>query len=598
MTEQDQIRIREKFLCPAAAGMEITISEGPGLHILFRDQKAAITAEDANALARACFLLSCAVREGKAALEVHQHRHIASCGAMIDASRNAVPTVEAVKRMMDKLAMLGMNLLMLYTEDTYEVPGQPYFGYLRGRYSRTELRELDDYAYSLGIELVPCIQTLGHMEQFLQWSGNYALRDQNDILLIDQPETYRLIEDAIAGLRSCLRAGRVHIGMDEAHGVGLGAYHAAHGEVDRFALLSRHLQKVCAICEKYDLHPMMWSDMFFRLGSKQNAYYDPEIVIPDEVIRMIPNVDMVYWDYYHNDQSFYDHMLEQHARMGRTAFAGGVWAWSGFLPHVKKTRSTMPPALRACAAHRVDTVFATLWGDDGAETNALLAFNQLPIFSEACWQGENVPEEEIARLGEQLTGVPDAAFRAFGEFYPTDAEEYRPGKGFIWCDLLYPLMHYPLPEPLSDTIARFRNAEAVLRAFPDHIEAVFAALCFRVAAEKADIIRELRARYLAKDQPYLQHLAQERIPALLEQYHQLMLTHRALWERDNKRNGWEVLALRYGAVTGRIQDVQDALRRYLNGTLETLCELDEEPLYANRAAYLNYSAFVSPSMIQ
>lgn len=77
-----------------------------------------------------------------------------------------------------------------------------------------------------------------------------------------------------------------------------------------------------------------------------------------------------------------------------------------------------------------------------------------------------------------------------------------------------------------------------------------------------------------------------------------MLTHRALWERDNKRNGWEVLALRYGAVTGRLQDVQDALRRYLNGTLDTLCELDEEPLYANRAAYLNYSAFVSPSMIQ
>ena len=195
LTEQDQIRIREKFICPAAAGMEITIFEGPGLHILFRDQKAAIIAEDANALARACFLLSCAVREGKTALEVHQHRHIASCGAMIDASRNAVPTVEAVKRMMDKLAMLGMNLLMLYTEDTYEVPGQPYFGYLRGRYSRTELRELDDYAYSLGIELVPCIQTLAHLNALMRWPQYAELRDCHDILCVGEEKVYGLIED-------------------------------------------------------------------------------------------------------------------------------------------------------------------------------------------------------------------------------------------------------------------------------------------------------------------------------------------------------------------------------------------------------------------
>lgn len=30
------------------------------------------------------------------------------------------------------MAMMGLNLGMMYTEDTYEVPGQPYFGYQRG----------------------------------------------------------------------------------------------------------------------------------------------------------------------------------------------------------------------------------------------------------------------------------------------------------------------------------------------------------------------------------------------------------------------------------------------------------------------------------
>ena len=67
-------------------------------------------------------------------------------GVMLDCSRNAVPRVEAVKMVLRKMALMGLNTLMLYTEDTYEVPEQPYFGYLRGRYSVEALRGLDSYA--------------------------------------------------------------------------------------------------------------------------------------------------------------------------------------------------------------------------------------------------------------------------------------------------------------------------------------------------------------------------------------------------------------------------------------------------------------------
>ena len=74
-----------------------------------------------------------------------------------------------------------------------------------------------------------------------------------------------------------------------------------------------------------------------------------------------------------------------------------------------------------------------------------------------------------------------------------------------------------------------------------------------------------------------------------------MRAHRALWERDMKRFGWEVLALRYGAVTGRLADVQDEIRRYLSGKLGTIPELDEEPLCASRRTGQHYRTFVTPS---
>ena len=75
-------------------------------------------------------------------------------GLMIDMSRNAVMSVAQVKEYLGYLKKMGYNCAMLYTEDTYEVQDEPYFGYMRGGYSAEDLRELDSYAASLGIEFL------------------------------------------------------------------------------------------------------------------------------------------------------------------------------------------------------------------------------------------------------------------------------------------------------------------------------------------------------------------------------------------------------------------------------------------------------------
>ena len=63
-------------------------------------------------------------------------------GVMIDCSRNGVMKPERVKYLIDLLVKMGYNTLMLYTEDTYEVENQPLFGYMRGRYTVEEMKDL------------------------------------------------------------------------------------------------------------------------------------------------------------------------------------------------------------------------------------------------------------------------------------------------------------------------------------------------------------------------------------------------------------------------------------------------------------------------
>ena len=59
-------------------------------------------------------------------------------GVMIDMSRNAVMSMDGLKRFLPLLAKMGYNTVFLYTEDTYEVDGEPYFGYMRGRYTKED----------------------------------------------------------------------------------------------------------------------------------------------------------------------------------------------------------------------------------------------------------------------------------------------------------------------------------------------------------------------------------------------------------------------------------------------------------------------------
>ena len=111
-------------------------------------------------------------------------------GTMLDCSRNAVMTVESVKRWIDLTAKLGFNTLHLYMEDTYEVDGNPYFGHLRGRYSKAELKEIDAYAAAQDMQVIPCIQTLAHVNALFHWPVYREIHDAADILLTGDERTY------------------------------------------------------------------------------------------------------------------------------------------------------------------------------------------------------------------------------------------------------------------------------------------------------------------------------------------------------------------------------------------------------------------------
>ncbi|MBQ9756190.1 MAG: family 20 glycosylhydrolase, partial [Clostridia bacterium] len=150
-------------------------------------------------------------------------------GVMLDMSRNAVMKVSQVKKFMNIIKSFGYNALGLYLEDTYEIKGEPYFGYLRGRYTQAELKEIDAYGQSIGVQVIPYIQTLAHLDALTRNMAYNDVFDIEDVLLIDEPKTYDLIDKMFQTVSDCFTSRTVNIGMDEAFKVGLGKYINKHG---------------------------------------------------------------------------------------------------------------------------------------------------------------------------------------------------------------------------------------------------------------------------------------------------------------------------------------------------------------------------------
>ena len=241
------------------------------------------------------------------------------------------------------------------------------------------------------------------MEQILQWHAYGDIKDTARVMLVDEEKTYKLIDKMLAFWSEALSSNRIHIGMDETHDLGRGAFMDKFGYERGFDIFNRHFAKVEAMCEKYSLRPMIWSDMYFRMGNPTQNYYDLDTKIPQNVIDMIPkNSDLVYWDYYHNDKQFYLDFIQMHRDLGYEQLMGsGLWTWSRLWNDHDQDVKTVKPCLEACRESKLDEVFFTLWGDSGAfcEINSVLAG--------LCWAADLAygGNEDASRLEAQFKAI-------------------------------------------------------------------------------------------------------------------------------------------------------------------------------------------------
>ncbi len=529
---------------------------------------------------------------------MEKYRHF---GVMLDCSRNAVINVATTKKFIDYIAVAGYNTLELYMEDVYKIESEHYFGYMRGGYSKTELKAIDEYAAKKGIKLIPAIQTLAHFTNLVKLEKYRDIVDVNDILLIDDEKTYSLIENMFKTLAECFTSREVNIGMDEAHMVGLGKYLDIHGFTNRYELLIRHLKRVSAIAEKYGFTAHMWSDMFFRLANN-GEYYGANVKLDEKTVSYLPeNIDPIYWDYYHTNETDYDNMFSVHKKFNKNVwFAGGAWCWNGFAPYNGYSLKSMKAAMKSVRKNEIKDVFITMWGDNGKECSF---FSLLPSlfairrYADGCFDDEKIKTE-----------FKDAYGLSFDDFMMLDLPNSTPIKSdelenpckvmlysdsFIgFYDNLIERHGNPDYLKLSENLKFAAERAGDLSYIFDCLSALCSALDI-----KYDLGLRIRTAYNNKDLAALGKIAEE-MDILTDRITNFWKAFKKLWFIENKPFGFEVQEARLGGVILRVKSCKERLIDYINGEIETIEELDETLLPYNSINAISnncYCRMISPS---
>lgn len=497
--------------------------------------------------------------------------------ALIECSSGVIPTVNTIKDYITVLAKMGYDRLYLGMADAYKIKEKPYFNYKRGGYTTEDLKEIDAYAKCCGVELIGQIQVLSHLHYLRKYPEYTELFDTDNILMVGDDRVYVLIEHMVKAISDGISSRKIHIGMDEAFGIGTGEYLKKFGPVDKKELILRHLKRVIPILEKYGYTCELWGDMLIETDNTNVTVQEIRKCIPDDALVFL-------WDYEENDKEKLRNMIDNMQKYCKNlAFAGNVWKYIGFGPCNRYSISRILPQMKACYEKGIGHYMVTLWSDNVARCSIAAALSSLYVAAEYA-NGEYDGTGELNKdKFLKITGVHyDDMLSLDNVDDPLTTKTGSRTNCSFWTfytDLLLGNFDLFLTPGIEKSFAERAEEFAKLKNGKyGHVFSMSEGV-MRVLAIKAPLPALIRNAYDRKDKVMAER-AIGQIQKLKEEISRFMITFDNYFTHDNRPFGLEVHHLYNGGQLVRCEYALARLRAFIDCG-ERIDELESEMLPIN-----------------
>ncbi|HUP25697.1 MAG TPA: family 20 glycosylhydrolase [Thermoanaerobaculia bacterium] len=284
-------------------------------------------------------------------------------GVVLDVSRNKVPTLDTLCRLIDLFASWKINHLELYTEHTFAYRGHERVWKGWSPLTPEDVRELDVYCRERFVELVPNQNSFGHLHRWLVHEPYRQLAECPDgfehpfshaiepfSLCPTDPRCLDLLADLYDQLLPCFGSRLFHVGLDET--VDLGRCRSAEACAERGTgrVYLDFLRSVHGLVVTRGRRMAFWADMMLE---------HPELVaeLPRDAIATV-------WGY-EADHPFGEQAAPFVAAGLETWVCPGTSSWCSLGGRVHNALENIARAALEGRAAGARGLLVTDWGDYG-----------------------------------------------------------------------------------------------------------------------------------------------------------------------------------------------------------------------------------------
>lgn len=317
---------------------------------------------------------------------------------MLDISRCKVPTLSQLALLADMLGLFKYNRLELYTEHTYAFKGHELVWQDASPITPSDIEFLEKICRRSGLELVPNLNGLGHMERWLRYP-EYAHLAESKAPFVDPlgtvrkyPTTLYPCRESVEFMRSLyadylphFSSKNVSIGGDEPWELGMGRSAERCRTEGKYAVYLKHMSSLADAAQKLGKRAHFWADVIMQ--KPEYTKFLPENMVP------------VIWGYYLDHP--YESQCQTVLETGRDFMtACGTSTWNSFGSRWDCAIKNIEISTSCAKKYRAAGSILTQWGDGGNHQPWCAMYPAIVHFGACAWGRTPSEDETCAALSK------------------------------------------------------------------------------------------------------------------------------------------------------------------------------------------------------
>lgn len=329
-------------------------------------------------------------------LNIFDYPEIACRGLYYDVTRGRIPTLEYLKKLVDKMVFYKMNQLQLYIEHTFLFEEESEVWRDDTPLTAEEILELDAYCRKRKIDLVPSLSSFGHLYKILRTRTfrrlcelpdtgdlpfSFVDRMEHHTLDVSNKESLTFVKKRIEEYMPLFTSRYFNICADETFDLGKGRSRELAEQQGTRKMYLDFVRELCEFVVEKGKIPMLWGDIICNF--------------PEAVTELPKGTICLNWGYAPDQTEETTRLL---ARAGAIQYCcPGVCGWDLFINRLDYAYENIRRMCTYAVKYGCVGVLTTDWGDCGHINHPDFGVAGMIYGAAFSWNCEIPPFEEINR---------------------------------------------------------------------------------------------------------------------------------------------------------------------------------------------------------